>query len=116
MIAGVVMKVYMFCMRLSHSGKAVHDAYANPSPEAFLDGHVRAFEAFGGVPDGMIRYDNLTPAVIRVRWAGNGWRIRGSWRCARITASTRSSASPASKGPMRRAVSKARSDGSAAAI
>lgn len=65
-IAGVVMKVWMFCLRLSHSGKAVHIAYANQSQESFLDGHVRAFEALGGVPVGMIRYDNLTPAVIRV--------------------------------------------------
>ncbi len=65
-IAGVVMKLWMFCLRLSHSGKAVHVAYANQSQESFLDGHVRAFEALGGVPIGMIRYDNLTPAVIRV--------------------------------------------------
>ncbi len=60
------MKLHMFCMRLSHSGKAFHYAYANQSQESFLDGHVRAFEAFGGVPTGMIRYDNLKPAVIRV--------------------------------------------------
>jgi transposase len=65
-IAGVVMKVFMFCLRLSHSGKAVHVAYANQTQESFLDGHVRAFEALGGVPTGMIRYDNLRPAVIRV--------------------------------------------------
>ena len=65
-IAGVVMKLFMFCLRLSHSGKAVHIAYANQSQESFLDGHARAFEALGGVPTGMIRYDNLTPAVIRV--------------------------------------------------
>ncbi len=65
-IAGSVMKLFMFCLRLSHSGKAVHIAYANQSQESFLDGHVRAFEALGGVPIGMIRYDNLTPAVIRV--------------------------------------------------
>ncbi len=65
-IAGVVMKLWMFCLRLSHSGKAVHIAYANQSQESFLDGHVRAFEALGGVPVAMIRYDNLTPAVIRV--------------------------------------------------
>lgn len=65
-IAGVVMRVWMFCLRLSHSGKAVHVAYANQSQESFLDGHVRAFEALGGVPVGMIRYDNLKPAVIRV--------------------------------------------------
>jgi transposase len=65
-IGGVVMKVWMFCLRLSHSGKAVHIAYANQSQESFLDGHVRAFKALGGVPVGMIRYDNLKPAVIRV--------------------------------------------------
>jgi transposase len=65
-IAGVVMKLFMFCLRLSHSGKAVHVAYANQSQESFLDGHVRAFEALGGVPVGMVRYDNLKPAVIRV--------------------------------------------------
>jgi hypothetical protein len=29
--------------------------------EPFLDGHVRAFAVLGGVPTGMIRYDNLTP-------------------------------------------------------
>jgi transposase len=65
-IGGVVMKLFMFCLRLSHSGKAVHVAYANQTQESFLDGHVRAFEALGGVPVGMIRYDNLKPAVIRV--------------------------------------------------
>jgi len=31
-IAGVWMKVFMFCLRLSHSGKAVHVAYAKPDP------------------------------------------------------------------------------------
>ncbi|MGK2854037.1 MAG: IS21 family transposase [Microbacteriaceae bacterium] len=64
-IAGVVMRLWMFCLRMSHSGKAVHFAYANQSQESFLDGHVRAFEALGGVPVRMIRYDNLKPAVIR---------------------------------------------------
>jgi transposase len=65
-IAGVSMSLFMFCLRLSHSGKAVHVAYANQTQESFLDGHVRAFEVLGGVPTGMIRYDNLKPAVIRV--------------------------------------------------
>ena len=31
-----------------------------------MEGHVRAFEALGGVPTQMIRYDSLTAAVIRV--------------------------------------------------
>ncbi len=60
-----LVKVHLFVMRLSCSGKSVHFAYASPSCEAFLDGHVRAFAAFGGVP-GRIRYDNLTAAVIKV--------------------------------------------------
>ena len=64
-IAGQVIKLYMFCLRLSRSGKAFHFGYASQTQESFLDGHVRAFEAFGGVP-GMIRYDNLKPAVIRI--------------------------------------------------
>jgi len=65
-VAGVLTKLFMFVLRLSHSGKAVHVAYANQAQESFLDGHVRAFTALGGVPTGMIRYDNLTPAVVRV--------------------------------------------------
>lgn len=65
-IGGVLMKLWMFVLRLSHSGMAVHIAYANQAQESFLDGHVQAFERLGGVPTGMIRYDNLTAAVIRV--------------------------------------------------
>jgi hypothetical protein len=55
----------MFVMRLSASGKAFHRIYANEAQEVFIDGQVRAFEHFGGVP-GRIRYDNLKPAVVRV--------------------------------------------------
>jgi len=64
-IAGVVIKLWMFVMRLSHSGKAFHVAFGTQAQEAFLEGHVLAFEYFGGVP-GRVRYDNLKPAVIRV--------------------------------------------------
>ena len=66
LIGGVGVKLWMFVLRLSHSGKAVHVAYANQAQESFLDGHVVAFERLGGVPTGMIRYDNLTAAVVRV--------------------------------------------------
>lgn len=65
-IAGERLQLHMFVMRLSHSGRAVHIAYGNVATESFLDGHVRAFETFGGVPSGQIRYDNLKPAVLRV--------------------------------------------------
>ncbi len=64
-IAGVLTKVWMFVMRLSCSGKAFHVAYATQAQEAFLEGHVLAFEHFGAVP-ARIRYDNLKPAVVRV--------------------------------------------------
>ena len=65
MIAGVLLKLWMFVMRLSCSGRAFHVAFATQAQEAFLEGHVLAFEYFGAVP-GRVRYDNLKPAVVRV--------------------------------------------------
>ncbi|HEY1570090.1 MAG TPA: IS21 family transposase [Pseudonocardiaceae bacterium] len=64
-IAGVLTTLWLFVMRLSHSGKAFHVAFASQAQEAFLEGHVAAFQYFGGVP-ARIRYDNLKPAVVRV--------------------------------------------------
>src|SRR5215218_7454798 len=64
-VDGALIKLWMFVMRLSHSGRAFHVAFATQAQEAFLEGHVLAFEHFGAVP-GRIRYDNLKPAVIRV--------------------------------------------------
>jgi len=64
-ICGAVVTVWMFVMRLSHSGKAFHVAFGTQAQEAFLEGHVLAFEYFGGVP-ARVRYDNLKPAVTRV--------------------------------------------------
>jgi hypothetical protein len=52
-------------MRLSHSGRAFHVAFATQAQEAFLHGHVLAFAHFGAVP-ARARYDNLKPAVVRV--------------------------------------------------
>jgi transposase len=65
-VAGALMELWMFCMRLSHSGRGFHLAFSNQATEAFLEGHVEAFEHFGGIPTGMIRYDNLKDAVIKV--------------------------------------------------
>jgi transposase len=64
-LAGVSVKCWMFVMRLSHSGRAFHVVFGNQAQESFLEGHVRAFDHFGGVP-GRVRYDNLKPAVVRV--------------------------------------------------
>ena len=64
-VAGALLKLWMFVMRLSCSGRAFHVAFATQAQEAFLEGHVLAFEYFGAVP-GRVRYDNLGPAVVRV--------------------------------------------------
>jgi transposase len=65
-VDGAMVELWMFCMRLSYSGRGFHVAFANQATEAFLEGHVEAFEHFGGVPTGMVRYDNLKDAVIKV--------------------------------------------------
>ena len=64
-LAGMLVDVSMFVIRLSASGRGYTRAYLNEAQEVFLDGHVRAFEHFGGVPK-RIRYDNLKSAVERV--------------------------------------------------
>ena len=64
-IAGTWIKLWMYVMRLSHSGRAFHVAFATQAQEAFLEGHVLALAHFGAVP-ARIHYDNLKPAVVRV--------------------------------------------------
>lgn len=56
----------LFSLRLSFSGRAVHRVFLSAGQEAFLEGHVHAFEVLGGVPFGRIRYDNLKSAVSAV--------------------------------------------------
>lgn len=58
-------KIYLFEMRACHSGKEFHIAFFNQTQQCFLEGHVKAFEYFGGVFKN-IRYDNLTSAVKKV--------------------------------------------------
>lgn len=65
-VAGQQMKVYLFTLRMSYSGKAVHRVFASCGQEAFMEGHVEAFHVLGGVPTVHIRYDNLKPAVRQV--------------------------------------------------
>jgi transposase len=62
---GLLTELPLFLMRLSASGKGFVRAYLNECQAVFLDGHVRGFEHFGGVPD-RIRYDNLKAAVTKV--------------------------------------------------
>ena len=65
-LAGRLTRCYLFAFRLSCSGKGCHRVYASCAQEAFLEGHVTAFEDMGGVPWRHIRYDNLSPAVAKV--------------------------------------------------
>lgn len=64
-LAGVPTEVSLFVMRLSASGRGFCRAYLNESQDVFLDGHVRAFDHFGGIP-ATISYDNLKSAVAKV--------------------------------------------------
>ena len=65
-LGGVKTKCFMFAYRLSHSGRAVHRVYPTQALEAFLEGHIDAFEETGGIPTLQIKYDNLSPAVTKV--------------------------------------------------
>lgn len=74
-LAGARTRCYMFAFRMSHSGKSVHRVYPTCGQEAFLEGHIEAFNALGGVPARHIRYDNLTSAVTRVVYGAGRQRV-----------------------------------------
>ncbi|MFC8935678.1 IS21 family transposase [Rhodococcus sp. NPDC057135] len=74
-LAGVKTKCHMFAFRLSHSGKSVHRVYSTQGQEAFLEGHIAAFDEIGGVPTRHIRYDNLTSAVQKVIYGQSRVRV-----------------------------------------
>ena len=61
-LGGVETMVNLFCMRLCYSKASYVRAYVRENQESLLDGHVRAFEYFGGVPR-RCAYDNLKSAV-----------------------------------------------------
>lgn len=65
-LRGDLVTVYLFAFRMSFSGKSIHRVFASGGQEAFLEGHVHAFDLLGGVPFGKVRYDNLKAAVSRV--------------------------------------------------
>jgi transposase len=58
-------KAWLFVMRLMYSGRDFAWVYEWADQVSFLDGHVRGFELFGGVPHRCI-YDNLSAAVRRL--------------------------------------------------
>lgn len=65
-LAGEEVKCFLFCLRMSFSGKAVHRVSLSGGQEAFFEGHEHAFRVLGGVPSGQVRYDNLKSAVAQV--------------------------------------------------
>ena len=52
-------------MRLMYSGRDFAWIYERQDQISFLDGHVRAFAHFEGVP-ARVAYDNLRAAVVRI--------------------------------------------------
>ena len=68
-IDGTRRKAWLFLMRLMYSGRDFAWIYERQDQVSFLDGHVRAFAHFDGVP-GRIAYDNLRAAVVRILVGG----------------------------------------------
>ncbi len=64
-VAGVEQKAHYLAMDLPHSDDCFVAAFPAETTEAFLEGHVRAFAYFGGVPT-RILYDNSKIAVARI--------------------------------------------------
>jgi len=64
-IRGVKTTIYYFCMRSRFSGKPFVRAYQCEKQQAFFDGHIHAFEFFGGVFSTLV-YDNLKSAVQKI--------------------------------------------------
>src|SRR5271154_2352244 len=63
--AGVERKAHYLVMDLPHSDDCFVVAFPAETTEAFLEGHVRAFAYFGGVPK-RILYDNTKIAVAKI--------------------------------------------------
>ncbi len=68
-LEGTRHKAWLFLMRLMYSGRDFAWIYERQDQVSFLDGHVRAFAHFGGVP-ARLAYDNLKAAVARILVGG----------------------------------------------
>ena len=79
---GVVTQAHLFCARLRYSGMPFVMAFPHEQQEAFFEGHRRAFERWGGVPQRVV-YDNLTTAVQQVL-AGHGRIEQEAFVCLRM--------------------------------
>jgi len=74
---GQLRKVAFFVMALPYSDAVYVQAFEREGTETFWEGHVRAFEFFGGVPR-RITYDNTKVAVSQILQQGKErWLTRG---------------------------------------
>ena len=64
-LRGKQQTVSLFLLKLSSSRDAFVTALPSEKQEAFLEGHQRAFQYFGGLPRTIV-YDNLKTAVIKI--------------------------------------------------
>ncbi len=74
-MAGVERKAHYLVMDLPHSDDCFVVAFPAETTEAFLEGHVRAFAYFGGVPT-RILYDNTKIAVAKILGSTERQRTR----------------------------------------
>lgn len=72
-IGGDERKIHFLAYDLPHSDACFVIAYPAETTEAFCDGHVKAFEFFGGIPQSIL-YDNTKIAVAKI--LGDGTRLR----------------------------------------
>ena len=72
-IAGKKTRFHYLCVDLPHSDGCFVKAYPAETAEAFCDGHVAAFDFFGGVPQSIL-YDNTRLAVAKI--VKGGRRLR----------------------------------------
>ena len=68
-VDGTRRKAWPFLMRLMYSGRDFVWIYERQDQVSFLDGHVRAFTHFGGVP-ARLAYHNLKATVARILVGG----------------------------------------------
>jgi transposase len=104
-IAGRERRVYALVCSLPYSGAQTSFFSLEMTVEAFLEGHVRAFEWLGGVPRECV-YDNLRAAVARreggqVVWSSRFLHLRGHYG---FHATACTPATPREKGSVEAAV------------
>jgi hypothetical protein len=84
-LAGQLTRCFLFAFRLSCSGKGVHRVYASQAQEAFLEGHVTAFEVTAGCRGGRSGMTTCPRRWPRCWLAAAAPRPPGGWPSGRTT-------------------------------